>query len=73
MESKRFGLFLTGAFLRLGADGSVRLFDLRHLEHSTILYEDMGSSPAGGPANAMAGELRTRILHYNTTLQYSNP
>ena len=45
--------------LSLGADGSVRLFDLRHLEHSTILYEDMGSSPAGGPANAMAGELPT--------------
>ena len=24
----------------LGADGSVRLFDLRSLQHSTILYED---------------------------------
>lgn len=27
--------------LYAGADGSLRLFDLRHLEHSTIIYEDM--------------------------------
>ena len=27
-------------FASVGADGSVRLFDLRHLEHSTIIYED---------------------------------
>lgn len=27
-------------FLFSGADGSVRMFDLRHLEHSTIIYED---------------------------------
>ncbi|CAJ0753646.1 15829_t:CDS:2 [Entrophospora sp. SA101] len=38
--------FLTNAtdvFASVGADGSVRLFDLRKLEHSTILYE--ASSP----------------------------
>lgn len=29
----------------LGADGSVRMFDLRHLEHSTIIYEDPQHSP----------------------------
>ena len=29
----------------LGADGSVRLFDLRHLEHSTIVYEDPKRTP----------------------------
>lgn len=28
-----------------GADGSVRMFDLRHLEHSTIIYEDPQHSP----------------------------
>lgn len=29
----------------LGADGSVRMFDLRHLEHSTIIYEDSQKLP----------------------------
>lgn len=28
-----------------GADGSVRMFDLRHLEHSTIIYEEPTRSP----------------------------
>ena len=29
----------------IGADGSVRMFDLRHLEHSTIIYEDPQHHP----------------------------
>ena len=29
----------------IGADGSVRMFDLRHLEHSTIIYEDPQHQP----------------------------
>ena len=29
----------------VGADGSVRMFDLRHLEHSTIIYEDAAHQP----------------------------
>ena len=29
----------TDVFASVGADGSVRLFDLRSLEHSTIIYE----------------------------------
>ena len=32
-------------FASVGADGSVRMFDLRHLEHSTIIYEDPGHTP----------------------------
>ena len=32
-------------FASVGADGSVRLFDLRHLEHSTIIYEDSAHTP----------------------------
>lgn len=32
-------------FASVGADGSVRLFDLRTLEHSTIVYETAGLSP----------------------------
>lgn len=31
--------------LLTGADGSVRMFDLRHLEHSTIIYEDVQHQP----------------------------
>lgn len=33
-------------FASVGADGSVRMFDLRSLEHSTILYEATGTPPA---------------------------
>ncbi|XP_037556732.1 DDB1- and CUL4-associated factor 7 [Dermacentor silvarum] len=32
-------------FASVGADGSVRMFDLRHLEHSTIIYEDPQHQP----------------------------
>ncbi|XP_055328820.1 DDB1- and CUL4-associated factor 7-like isoform X2 [Paramacrobiotus metropolitanus] len=32
-------------FASVGADGSVRMFDLRHLEHSTIIYEDIQHQP----------------------------
>ncbi|VDP20134.1 unnamed protein product [Schistosoma margrebowiei] len=32
-------------FASVGADGSVRMFDLRHLEHSNIVYEDSNHSP----------------------------
>jgi len=35
----------THVFATCGADGSVRLFDLRSLEHSTILYESQGLTP----------------------------
>lgn len=35
----------TDAFASVGADGSVRMFDLRNLEHSTIIYETPDSTP----------------------------
>lgn len=35
----------TNPFSISGADGSVRMFDLRHLEHSTIIYEDPAHTP----------------------------
>lgn len=35
----------TNIFASVGADGSVRLFDLRNLEHSNIIYEDSISTP----------------------------
>ncbi|KAH7827806.1 putative WD40 repeat protein [Monocercomonoides exilis] len=39
--------FTTGqhVFTTVGADGSVRLFDLRNLEHSTIIYESPKYTP----------------------------
>ncbi|GHJ87837.1 hypothetical protein NliqN6_4239 [Naganishia liquefaciens] len=40
-------------FLSVGADGSLRAFDLRALEHSTILYETP-SAKAPSPPNASA-------------------
>lgn len=35
----------TDVFASVGADGSVRMFDLRSLEHSTIIYESPDLSP----------------------------
>lgn len=32
-------------FASVGADGSVRMFDLRHLEHSTIIFEEPSRVP----------------------------
>ena len=32
-------------FASVGADGSVRMFDLRNLEHSSIIYESENSTP----------------------------
>lgn len=40
-ETQKKTLFLSLS----GADGSVRMFDLRHLEHSTIIYEDPAHTP----------------------------
>merc|ERR1712195_410529 len=37
-------------FASVGADGSMRMFDLRSLEHSTIMYE----SPEGAPLIRLA-------------------
>ena len=41
----------TDIFTSVGADGSLRAFDLRSLEHSTILYE----TPSGKPRAAAGG------------------
>ncbi|KAI8065149.1 WD40-repeat-containing domain protein [Gongronella butleri] len=38
-------------FASVGADGSVRMFDLRSLEHSTILYEAPPVSASTSPSN----------------------
>ena len=45
-------------FISGGADGSVRLFDLRSLNHSTIIYETKDSTPI----NKLAWNLQTSNL-----------
>ncbi|XP_062219174.1 WD repeat-containing protein LWD1-like [Phragmites australis] len=42
-----------GVFASVSADGSVRVFDLRDKEHSTIIYE---SGSGGGVSNSGAGD-----------------
>ncbi|KAK4574301.1 hypothetical protein LTR86_002062 [Recurvomyces mirabilis] len=56
----RFCAGSVDVFVSCGADGSVRMFDLRSLEHSTIIYEpaeksDKSASPSGSsPTKAQA-------------------
>ncbi|KAI8140384.1 WD40-repeat-containing domain protein [Fennellomyces sp. T-0311] len=55
-------------FASVGADGSVRLFDLRSLEHSTILYEapPAPASPSGSFASAISDGSRPLLrLQFN--------
>ncbi|KAI4250136.1 MAG: hypothetical protein L6R40_000308 [Gallowayella cf. fulva] len=49
----RFCANSVDVFVSCGADGSVRMFDLRSLEHSTIIYEpsEKGDKSSGGPGN----------------------
>lgn len=50
--------FMSGSvdvFASCGADGSVRMFDLRSLEHSTIIYEPGVGKGAGGDASKEDG------------------
>lgn len=43
----RFCAQSTDVFVSCGQDGSVRMFDLRSLEHSTIIYEPTGKDDRG--------------------------
>ncbi|MDI1491004.1 MAG: hypothetical protein OHK93_002209 [Ramalina farinacea] len=49
----RFCANSVDVFVSCGADGSVRMFDLRSLEHSTIIYEpsEKGDSKSTSPGN----------------------
>ena len=44
----RFCANSVDVFVSCGQDGSVRMFDLRSLEHSTIIYEPTGKDDRGG-------------------------
>ncbi|OGE51776.1 hypothetical protein PENARI_c012G07609 [Penicillium arizonense] len=50
----RFCANSVDVFVSCGADGSVRMFDLRSLEHSTIIYEptDKNEKPVVSPGNS---------------------
>ncbi|KAJ5376792.1 hypothetical protein N7509_013678 [Penicillium cosmopolitanum] len=50
----RFCANSVDVFVSCGADGSVRMFDLRSLEHSTIIYEptDKTEKPVMSPGNS---------------------
>ncbi|KAI6021480.1 WD40-repeat-containing domain protein [Pisolithus microcarpus] len=50
----------TDIFVSVGADGSLRAFDLRSLEHSTILYET--PAPKNAPPASTASRLPTSPL-----------
>lgn len=54
----------TDIFVSVGADGSLRAFDLRSLEHSTILYETPTPKPqsAAAVSAAAAGRPATAPL-----------
>lgn len=50
--------FMSGSvdvFASCGADGSVRMFDLRSLEHSTIIYEPGVGKGSGGEGSEKDG------------------
>jgi WD repeat-containing protein 68 len=51
----------TDIFVSVGADGSLRAFDLRSLEHSTILYETPAPK-SGAPAASASSRLPTSPL-----------
>jgi len=47
----RFCANSVDVFVSCGQDGSVRMFDLRSLEHSTIIYEPTGKDDRGTSAS----------------------
>lgn len=57
----------TNMFASVGADGSVRLFDLRSLEHSTIIYESRDMTPL------LRLRWNTRDPNYLATMAMDSP
>ncbi|KAF3480893.1 WD repeat protein [Arthroderma uncinatum] len=51
----RFCANSVDVFVSCGADGSVRMFDLRSLEHSTIIYEPSEKHEKGSPGDLSPG------------------
>ncbi|KAF2007387.1 WD40 repeat-like protein [Amniculicola lignicola CBS 123094] len=64
----RFCAGSVDVFVSCGADGSVRMFDLRSLEHSTIIYEPSERAPGdrdkGSPAGRMSPTKAQQTMSY---------
>lgn len=59
-------------FASVGADGSVRLFDLRSLEHSTILYEAATGQQQPPPRNTASNATTVPLLRLQFSRMNSN-
>ncbi|KAF1958719.1 WD40 repeat-like protein [Byssothecium circinans] len=63
----RFCAGSVDVFVSCGADGSVRMFDLRSLEHSTIIYEPSEKLPGGekgSPSGRMSPTKAQQTMSY---------
>ncbi|KAI4956011.1 hypothetical protein J4E91_000221 [Alternaria rosae] len=63
----RFCAGSVDVFVSCGADGSVRMFDLRSLEHSTIIYEPSdkgGDKDKGSPTGRMSPTKAQQTMSY---------
>ncbi|KAF2205899.1 WD40 repeat-like protein [Delitschia confertaspora ATCC 74209] len=64
----RFCAGSVDVFVSCGADGSVRMFDLRSLEHSTIIYEPSEKNPGdkdrGSPSGRMSPTKAQQTMSY---------
>ncbi|ORY19698.1 WD40-repeat-containing domain protein [Clohesyomyces aquaticus] len=67
----RFCAGSVDVFVSCGADGSVRMFDLRSLEHSTIIYEPSEKAPGGSDRGSPAG--RISPTKAQQTMSYAPP
>lgn len=59
-------------FLSVGADGSLRAFDLRALEHSTILYETPAAGPSSPPITTGTSQSRHQATDSTTSTSAPN-
>lgn len=57
----RFCAGSVDTFVSCGADGSVRMFDLRSLEHSTIIYEPSEKNDKGLPSSPRSRSSRLTV------------
>ncbi|KAH6847066.1 WD40-repeat-containing domain protein [Chaetomium sp. MPI-CAGE-AT-0009] len=60
----RFCAQSTDVFVSCGQDGSVRMFDLRSLEHSTIIYEPTGKDDRDSNGGRMSPTLAQQTLSH---------
>jgi WD repeat-containing protein 68 len=74
----RFCAQSTEVFVSCGQDGSVRMFDLRSLEHSTIIYEPTGKEERGilfsnRPKSPLSNNYLTTAPHPDASATRQSP